>query len=291
MNNQTQPRRILVVDDEPSVAIMVSDGLEMLGDEYEIDIAHNAYEALKKLQEFPYVLVVTDYNMPEMSGLELFQAMQHVAPETRVVLMTAYGTEKLQEQIRQLGLAGYIDKPFRIEEIREVARRAVRHTTQQQADSPSPAAPQMAEEVNRCLKELQVQTGARCILLVTSNGFAMDMTGQTRHLDVISISALVAANFLAARELANLLGSRASAFKSSYYEGDEYNIYSYEINRQFLLAVLFGAECKPGIVWFYTKQTVSELERLLAEQSQPLTFSDEEVESILDWDFDGFSPD
>jgi hypothetical protein len=84
-------------------------------------------------------------------------------------------------------------------------------------------------------------------------------------LDISSVSALVAANFIAAAELARLLGNNTSIFKSSYHEGPDYNIYSHDINGHLLLAVIFGTESKPGAVWFYTKQAVTDLLPLVGE--------------------------
>ena len=75
-----------------------------------------------------------------------------------------------------------------------------------------------------------------------------------------SIGLFVAKNFAAATELANMLGNH-SIFKSSYHEGTDQHLYACEVNKQFLLAVLF--ETKPGVVWFYAKQAVAALADLL----------------------------
>jgi hypothetical protein len=110
--------------------------------------------------------------------------------------------------------------------------------------------------------------------------------GQTKKLDITNISALVAANFIAAAELANLVGSPNSIFKSSYHEGNDYNIYSYDVNGELLLAVIFGTESKPGVVWFYTKQTATELTPLLKKQPHHFSVAEEDIGSAFDAEFD-----
>lgn len=63
---------------------------------------------------------------------------------------------------------------------------------------------------------------------------------------------------MAAVELARLLET-GSIFKSSYHESPDYSFYSYAVNGDLLLTVIFGAETKPGMVWFYTKKVAIEL--------------------------------
>jgi predicted regulator of Ras-like GTPase activity (Roadblock/LC7/MglB family) len=113
---------------------------------------------------------------------------------------------------------------------------------------------------------LQANAGVRCVLLISSEGYPVQVVGQTEDFEVKQVSALVAANFLAAAELANLLGNR-TVFKSSYHEGDNYNIYAHDVNGQLLLALVFEAKLRPGSVWFYTKQTAMVLAQLLDQPS------------------------
>jgi len=266
--NKTPTTRILIVDDEPNVAMMVAASLEKMGSSYVTEIAYNSDEALEKLRQANYQLVITDYNMPGLNGLDLSQAARHISPNTQVVLMTAYGTNRLRQATDNVKLDGYIDKPFSVEQIREIVKRAI-GDTQAKPHLPGPGKQLVNESVQKKLNSLQAHTRARCVLLISSSGFPVCVIGDAKDLDTASISALVAANFLASIELANLLGSHTSMFKSSYHEGNDYNIYSYDVNGELLLAVIFGAESKPGLVWFYTKQTALELEPSLINHAPP----------------------
>lgn len=180
--------------------------------------------------------------------------------------MTAYGTDGLRNTAGQ-ELDGFLDKPFSVAQIREIVERAIGHT---RADDPFRSGEQSLEHpVYDQLSKLQADTGAWCVVLLSSNGYPVETAGIIDGLDVANIGALVAANFAAAAELARQLG-RGSVFKSSYHEGDEetdHSLYAYDVNGEFLLAVVFGERSKPGIVWLYTKQTAAALVSLLAGEA------------------------
>ncbi len=82
----------------------------------------------------------------------------------------------------------------------------------------------------------------------------------------IKVAALAASNFMKTSELSSLLNNKKS-FKSGFYEGDAYNIYIYDINNSSLLAVIFDGKLRPGVIWFYAKQTAAALLPLLQQQN------------------------
>lgn len=251
-----QPKRILIVDDEPNVTLVLSRSLRKLGDNYHVETAQSGHEALTKLEDGSYELVITDYKMPKMSGLDLAIAVRDLAPQTQVVLMTAHGTGALRTMAGDMELDGYIDKPFTMDQIREIVEAAVSST---EAEDPYLIGDREIEDaVYAQLEALQSDTGARCVMLLSSGGYPIEVVGMTQNLDASTVGTLVAANFMAAVELSRLLGNN-SIFKSSYHEGPDYNIYSYDVNGDVLLAVIFGAETKTGAVWFFTKQTAATL--------------------------------
>lgn len=105
------PINIIVVDDHQ----MFIDGVKMLlGTEEEINIlaeANNGVEALKKLQEFPKTdLVITDINMPEMSGIELTQELRKTHPEMKILVLTMYNDRGIINEIIEAEADGYILK-------------------------------------------------------------------------------------------------------------------------------------------------------------------------------------
>lgn len=277
-------KRLLIVDDEPNVTLTLSESLQAMGEEYQVEVANDGNAALDLVAKTPYDIIITDYKMPGMTGLELAKIVNKIHPDTQVILMTAYGSETLRSSAQQASLSGFIDKPFTIKQIREVILNALERTVPTAPDPFRSGEKHTPKEMRKELDNLQFNTGARSVLLISSSGYPVETSGQINGLDLDGVGALVAANFVAANELARMLGNN-SVFKTSYHEGSDYNIYAHALDRDFLLTVVFGSETRPGTIWFYTKQAVSTLNAILAltpqESVMPATTT-VELESALD---------
>lgn len=299
-------KRVLIVDDDPINAIVVRDMLAFLGDDYVFEIAYNGHEAIAKVKETYYDLVITDYHMPGLTGMNLIEKIRHISPDTQVILMTAQGSKRLEKVAKYLSVDEYITKPFLIKNMREMVQLAMARTRQTQADEANDAqqseqqsqadeandalqseqqsqdeSPLLDDSISELLMALKAQTGVRSVLLVSSEGYAVDVAGEIAELDISSASALVAASFTASSELARLLGYHNSTFNATYYEGDDVNIYSYDINGKMLLVVVFDIQIKPGLVSYYSKQTIANLAPLLAQQPASLSWGKEEFDEAL----------
>jgi CheY-like chemotaxis protein len=259
-------KRILIVDDDKTILHMLKKSLSSLGPVYQIDTTIDSTEALEQVRNQSFDLVVADYMMPGITGIDLARAIRKISPDTRIVLMTAFGTAPLKDTTKYIGVDGYIDKPFTFEEICEVIENTVQLASQEKDLPGADDGSTFNQSLRGHLQGLQVNTSARCVLLLNSQGDPVQVVGRTDDLEIASIGKFVAANFQAARELAERLG-RQSTFKSNYHEGDKHNIYAYDINGKFLLAVLFGAQHKPGVVWFYTRQAATELAQVLSQST------------------------
>jgi DNA-binding NtrC family response regulator len=119
-------QRILIVDDDPRVLFILRTTLERIEDEYQIQVAHGGREALGKVEEEPFDLVITDVRMPGIDGIELVKAIRALKLNTAVIWITAYGCYRLQEEGKQLSVYCCLDKPLRIGEIRKAAQEALR---------------------------------------------------------------------------------------------------------------------------------------------------------------------
>jgi CheY-like chemotaxis protein/predicted regulator of Ras-like GTPase activity (Roadblock/LC7/MglB family) len=245
-------KRVLIVDDDEAILRLLEYSLKKLGSEYEIHTARNSLEALEQIEKETFDVVVADYLMPELTGVDLARAVRSISPKTQVVLMTAYGTQGLRDTTEFLGFDAYLDKPFSLDEIRKVVEHAVTLTGQTKTGRRVSVA-MMRHAIRQHLTTLSTNANARCVMLLNVNGQPIEVVGQVNEQEVASMGRFVAANFLASKELAKRLGS-SSVFKSSYHEGDNYNIYAYDVDKKFLLAVMFDPKLKPGVVWFYTKQ-------------------------------------
>jgi CheY-like chemotaxis protein len=103
---------VLLVDDDRNLVTTLSYGLrKALGEASSVGVCLSGSEALSMLTTQEFDVVVSDYNMPGLSGLEFLSRIRQDHPEMILVLVTAYGTDALEEGMRQLG-GGYINKPF-----------------------------------------------------------------------------------------------------------------------------------------------------------------------------------
>ncbi len=114
---------ILVVDDDPIILESIAELLKLEG--YRVSTAASAEQALPKLEEHPYQLVLTDVNMPSVSGMELLRKIRVKHPETVVVLITGYGTIESAVESIKAGAYHYVTKPIIDEEIKVIVARAL----------------------------------------------------------------------------------------------------------------------------------------------------------------------
>jgi DNA-binding NtrC family response regulator len=115
--------RVLVVDDDPGVRYTLREILESEG--VAVDEAASGAEALERLEQAFAPLVITDLRMPGLDGLELLRLLQQRAPAPRVVLITAHGSERTAVEAMKAGAWDYFRKPFEVEELLGVVRRAL----------------------------------------------------------------------------------------------------------------------------------------------------------------------
>jgi two-component system response regulator AtoC/two-component system nitrogen regulation response regulator NtrX len=115
--------RVLIVDDEKSLLLALKGLLSREG--YQVETAASGEEAVPRLETGSFHAVLTDLSMPGMSGLQLLEHAKRIDPDLAVVMMTAYGSEKIAVEAMKLGAADYLPKPFDNDEIRVVVRRVV----------------------------------------------------------------------------------------------------------------------------------------------------------------------
>ena len=118
-------RRILVVDDDESLRRITQLQLEEAG--YEVRAASNGREALAAIEEEAPALVITDFRMPGISGLEVLKRVRESYPQTTVLMITAFGTVQTAVEAMKAGAYDYITKPIDYEELVLVVNRALEH--------------------------------------------------------------------------------------------------------------------------------------------------------------------
>lgn len=109
-SSDLERQRILVVDDDPhmqeGIRVSLSRG------NYEIVVVSDGLQAIEAIERHDFDLVITDQQMPQMSGLELLATLQQRESSIPIVMITAYGTITQAVEAMQLGAADFITKPF-----------------------------------------------------------------------------------------------------------------------------------------------------------------------------------
>jgi len=118
--------RVLVVDDDQGVRYTLREILEAAG--FEVDEASDGEAALARFSAAPADLVITDLRMPKLDGMGLLARLRQSAPLLKVVLITAHGSERQAVAAMKAGAFDYFRKPFEMDELLVVVRRAVEST-------------------------------------------------------------------------------------------------------------------------------------------------------------------
>lgn len=114
---------ILVVDDDLGMretleAVLIADG-------YQVGVAANGNEALGMLETGTFDVMLLDFKMPDYTGLELLARVKKIVPELVIIMMTAYGTVKIAVEAVKQGAYDFITKPFELEEMRMIIKKAL----------------------------------------------------------------------------------------------------------------------------------------------------------------------
>jgi predicted regulator of Ras-like GTPase activity (Roadblock/LC7/MglB family)/DNA-binding response OmpR family regulator len=119
-------KRVLVVDDEEDMLWMLQRNLNKGMTDVEILAAKSGEEALAILSDKPINLVITDINMPGISGLDLLVEINNKFPDTGVIIMTAYPSNAYENQAMTSGSLRFIEKPFDIKDVRTIVENILR---------------------------------------------------------------------------------------------------------------------------------------------------------------------
>jgi excisionase family DNA binding protein len=118
----TRPR-VLVVDDEPGVRELLIKTLTLA--EYDVDVSPDGPTALEQLRRERYDLLIADLKMPGLDGLTVVREARRYNSELPVIIITGYSTESSAIEAANLGVSGYLTKPFRARQVLDAAARVL----------------------------------------------------------------------------------------------------------------------------------------------------------------------
>ena len=118
----TRPR-VLVVDDEASIRDLLAKTLALA--EYDVDVVTDGRSALERVRVYSYDLLIADLRMPGVDGLTVIREAKRFKPDLPVLIITGFSSESSAIEAVNLGVAGYLTKPFRVPQVLAAAAKAL----------------------------------------------------------------------------------------------------------------------------------------------------------------------
>ena len=184
-----QPKpRILVVDDDPDILVLLCHRLEQLG--YAVRTATHGLEALDKLASEQPALILLDLRLPQLSGLDVLQQIRHVAPEVKVIVMTAYASVEKAVEAMKAGAFDFLTKPLTPGHLELVVQKAferqalerVQHLLQAELDGKTQPiigdSPALRQAIDRARRAAQSPV---TVLLLGESGTGKEVFARAIH--------------------------------------------------------------------------------------------------------------
>src|SRR5262245_41559822 len=157
MSHERIKCRILIVDDEREITEILAD---LLSTDFDCTVAGSAEEALIRLRDNPFELVISDITMPGMSGLEMIPHIKEMSRHTVVVMISGMQTVESAIGALRLGAFDYLMKPFDLRQVEAVVKRALEHyelivAKQRYEDHLEELVEQRTAELDRALNSLE----------------------------------------------------------------------------------------------------------------------------------------
>jgi CheY-like chemotaxis protein len=260
-------KRILVVDDEESILTLLERSLKTLNPDYQIVTVNNGFDALNHLEQTPFDIVITDYHMAEMDGLELLEATRYVNPKTRIIVMTGYDDKILEAETKRLKAHSFLIKPIQLDKFYQVIREAL-ETTPRERTGILVLSNQQYQTINDLLEQLRQDVSARCIFLAGAQGHIIARVGSPGQVHMEEITSLLGGGLATLSEAGRVLDGDQEAINLAYHEGKQENLYALNIGQQFLLVLIVNRgpySSRLGTVWYYAQQVALTLRETIAE--------------------------
>jgi len=118
---EPRKKRILVIEDDREMRSLLQDFLEEEG--YAVGCVDDGSEAFRKLAKESSDLIITDIRMPGLSGLDILPGLKKIQPGASVIVITAFGSEDIQQRVLDRGGDAYLEKPLQLEELKTLVNR------------------------------------------------------------------------------------------------------------------------------------------------------------------------
>jgi CheY-like chemotaxis protein len=254
---------ILVVDDQRDIAEFLRTTLEAAEQGYAVACVPSGEEALLEIQRQTFALVVVDYRLPGMTGLELIRHIQKRSKTTRFLLVTGYDIEEERAELDRLGVTEVLGKPIDLEVFTTAVEAAIK------GERRPPKAVQEAPIVMLDFDEglvfdyisaLQLDLGAIAVLFADRAGAIRLEKGSVGSRELGDLGGLLAESFITSVGVSSWVSDGPPSFVH-YYDGSRYDIYTLAVDASYFMIVIYpgNAQTKLGPVLSYGRRTVKKI--------------------------------
>lgn len=293
-SNGHQQERILIVAKDEAMRAMLTDTLESVGG-YLVNQSNSFEEALTEILLTDFDLIITEAELPDLSGMDLLAVVGGLRPKSRVIVIDDDLSAKSAVAVYRMGAVDYLYKPLnmsfalmQIERQLEARRIEGQHSESAIPVKPSEVAVDRArridprtrpaalvlnrsqfKHINTELEHLLGHVKAHFVGLIDSDGNMVGAAGKLEEYDLQLLTQALSIDHRAQRSLAGIL--EEAKFHSTYFEGTSNGVYIIEFGSPYTvsLAVICGTEVKPGMVWLYSKRAANLVDEVLKAIPQP----------------------
>lgn len=263
-------KTILIVDDEESVLFVLKNSLVKLGPDYRILTANDGTSALQFFEKYRIDLVITDYRMKGINGLELLETIKNVQPSTRVIFITAFGSDEVEAEVNRLKAFAYLRKPLDLATFRSVVMQAFEDLTVNR-----PGVVIHTDDINfhitQALQFLKKAVNARCTMIVDTTENVYVTLGEIEKIRKETLVAFINTSLSILDKAGSMLDGEANASTWLFRRGTHEDLYAGRMDARHLLVVLAVHEAQSSKINQSTeliRKTAAFLESKFAEDAK-----------------------
>lgn len=293
--NHAQKERILIVAKDEQLRSDLADTLEHAGGYGTVE-ANTFEEALSEILLTNFDLIITEAELPDLSGMDLLAVVGGLRPSARVIVIDDDLSAKSAVAVFRLGAVDYLYKPlnltfFLMQVERQLELQRIEVKAEPIEDKPKkevtasrdrskrldPRTRSAALQLGRSqfkridaeLNRLLAHVKAGFVGLIDTDGNMIGAAGTLDDYDLQVLTRALSIDHSAQKSLAELLDE--NKFHSTYFEGEHNDVYIIEFGSDIVvsLAVISGRHVKPGMVWLYTKRTAAIIDDILKTVPKP----------------------
>lgn len=293
MSDEHGKQAILVVAKDDNLRTSLCETL-MLAGEYVVYQADNFEEALSEILLHEFDLIITEAELPDLSGMDLLAVVGGLRPRAKVIVIDDDLSARSAVAVFRLGAVDYLYKPLNLSFVLMQVERQLDRRLSSPASEPQETTKvesvqrdrakrldprlrsaalvlrrQHFDMINQELDRLYNHVKASFVGLVDGDGNMVGAAGTLEDYDLQLLTEALSLDHSAQRSLASILDE--NKFHSTYFEGDRNGVYIIEFGTPYIvsLAVICASDVKPGMVWLYTKRTASIIDEILKAIPQP----------------------